>query len=63
MRAQLRGLGVVERPRAEQLVETLGALDFVIPPDQLAELDAVSANPKPFPYRFLERMQPMLQPR
>jgi aryl-alcohol dehydrogenase-like predicted oxidoreductase len=57
------GSVILGATRGEQLGETLGALDFVIPPDQLAELDAVSANPKLFPYRFLERMQPMLQPR
>lgn len=48
---------------AEQIAETLGSLDFSIPPDLLADLERVSTLPKLFPYRFLERMQPGLQPR
>lgn len=48
--------------RPEQLSDTLGALDFAIPEELLADLDRVSALPKIFPYRFLERMQPALRP-
>jgi aryl-alcohol dehydrogenase-like predicted oxidoreductase len=56
------GSVILGATRAEQLGETLGALDFAIPPELLTGLDRVSALPKLFPYRFLERMQPMLQP-
>lgn len=35
-----------------QLQDSLGALDFTIPPDLLARLDAASAPPKRFPYTF-----------
>lgn len=48
--------------RPEQLGDTLDALEFAIPEELLADLDRVSALPKIFPYRFLERMQPALRP-
>ncbi len=56
------GAVILGATRAAQISETLGALDFTIPDDLLADLNRVSALPKIFPYRFLERMQPMLQP-
>jgi aryl-alcohol dehydrogenase-like predicted oxidoreductase len=40
---------------AEQLRQSLGCLDFEIPPEQLARLDEVSAVPLGFPYDFLNR--------
>lgn len=56
------GSVILGATKPEQLAETLGALDFAIPPELLADLDRVSALPKIFPYRFLERMQPALRP-
>lgn len=56
------GSVILGATRSDQLYETLGALDFVLPPELAARLDEVSAPPKIFPYRFLKRMQPMLQP-
>lgn len=56
------GSAILGATRPEQLDETLGALDFVIPPELLADLDRVSALPALFPYRFLDRMQPTLRP-
>ena len=56
------GSVILGATKPEQLGETLGALDFVIPAELLADLDRVSALPKIFPYRFLERMQPALRP-
>lgn len=56
------GSVILGATRAEQLDQTLGALDFEIPDELLAALDRISALPKIFPYRFLERMQPALQP-
>jgi aryl-alcohol dehydrogenase-like predicted oxidoreductase len=56
------GSVILGATRPDQLDETLGALDFTIPPALLERLDRVSALPKIFPYRFLERMQPALQP-
>lgn len=56
------GSVILGATRAEQIAETLGALDFAIPPELLADLDRASALPKIFPYRFLERMQPGLRP-
>jgi aryl-alcohol dehydrogenase-like predicted oxidoreductase len=44
-----------------QLKDNLGALDFRIPDDLLARLDAVSAPPVPFPYTFFtDGMQAMI---
>ena len=57
------GSVILGATRAEQLDETLGALDFTIPAELLADLDQVSALPRIFPYCFLDRMQPALQPR
>ena len=56
------GSVILGATRPQQLDDTLGALDFTIPAELLADLDRVSALPKIFPYRFLEKMQPMLQP-
>lgn len=56
------GSVILGATKPEQLDETLDALEFAIPPELLADLDRVSALPKLFPYRFLERMQPALQP-
>jgi aryl-alcohol dehydrogenase-like predicted oxidoreductase len=62
--ASRRSLGsvILGATSADQLAETLGALDFTIPAELAADLDRISALPKIFPYRFLERMQPALQP-
>ncbi len=40
--------------KLHQLEDNLGALDFEIPPELRARLDAVSAEPKRFPYTFFE---------
>ncbi|MDB5671474.1 MAG: hypothetical protein JWO25_2433, partial [Alphaproteobacteria bacterium] len=56
------GSVILGATRPDQLDDTLGALDFTLPAELLERLDQVSALPKIFPYRFLERMQPMLQP-
>ena len=56
------GSAILGATRPEQLDDTLGALDFTLSGEMIDRLDSVSALPKIFPYRFLERMQPMLQP-
>jgi len=48
--------------RVAQIEETLQSLDFTIPAELLAELDAVSALPRIFPYRFLDSAQPRVRP-
>ena len=42
---------------AAQMAQTLGALDFTLPPEVAAALDAASAMPGIFPYRFFPAMQ------
>ena len=44
-----------------QLQDNLAALDFTLPPNLLARLDAISAPPTPFPYTFFtDGMQGMI---
>ena len=45
---------IVGARRAEQLEDSLGCLDFVLPPDAIARLDAVSRIPLGFPHEFLD---------
>ncbi len=52
------GSVILGATRAAQIGETLAALDFVIPAEMLAALDAASALPPIFPYRFLAGAQP-----
>ncbi len=52
---------LVGATRMDQLDDNLRALDFELPPQLRARLDAVSAMPKTFPYTFFEPgMQAML---
>ncbi|MCU1692310.1 MAG: aldo/keto reductase [Frankiales bacterium] len=43
--------------RADQLQDTLGALELVLPPELLARLDEASAPPRVVPYGFLRSIQ------
>lgn len=45
-----------------QIDDTLRSLDFALAADDLAALDAVSALPRIFPYRFLDAAQPRMRP-
>ncbi|CAB3765447.1 aldo/keto reductase [Paraburkholderia humisilvae] len=49
---QKRGVSsiIVGATKPEQLQQTLGSLDFMLAPEQIARLDAVSAPARPFPY-------------
>lgn len=49
---QKRGVSsvIVGATKPEQLQESLGALDFMLAPEHLARLDAVSEPARPFPY-------------
>lgn len=46
--------------RLEQLEQTLPALDWALPPELEARLDAVGTLPPVFPYAFLDTMAPRL---
>jgi len=43
---------IIGATRLDQLKDNLGALDFEIPQELLARLDAVSRPVTPFPYSF-----------
>jgi aryl-alcohol dehydrogenase-like predicted oxidoreductase len=45
---------VIAATRVEQLEDNLGALDFEIPPECMAQLDRASALPKPYPHTFTD---------
>ncbi|MDX3901411.1 MAG: aldo/keto reductase [Sphingobium sp.] len=62
--ASRRGVGSVllGATKVAQIDDTLQSLDFAIPADDLAVLDAVSALPRIFPYRFLDAAQPRVRP-
>ncbi|HEY9104351.1 aldo/keto reductase [Chitinimonas sp.] len=52
---------IVGASKPEQLAVNLGALDFVLPPELISRLDAVSAPETPFPYYFFTNaMQGMM---
>lgn len=52
---------IVGASKPEQLTSNLGALDFALPPELTARLDAVSAPAVPFPYYFFTNaMQGMM---
>ncbi len=44
---------IIGARRAEQIQDSLGCLDFVIPPEQMQKLDEVSAIDLGFPHEFL----------
>jgi aryl-alcohol dehydrogenase-like predicted oxidoreductase len=48
------GTVIIGATRLEQLDDNLKALDFELPAELRARLDAVSAPPQPFPYFFFE---------
>lgn len=57
--AQRRGVSsiIVGATRPEQLQQSLGALDFTLDPALVAQLDAVSAPARPFPYYMFGDVQ------
>ncbi|MFN3725932.1 MAG: aldo/keto reductase [Allosphingosinicella sp.] len=52
------GSVILGATRADQLRQTLGALDFTLPDEALTALDEATALPPIFPYRFLATAQP-----